>query len=69
MDSGGDALCNDEPPPSFHDALLARTYVPVVGPRSEGSPANTVIACHHNSVRLATGKGLFHSVVFFFFRS
>ena len=34
----GDALYGDEPPPSFHDALLA----PVVGSRSEISLASSV---------------------------
>ena len=37
-DATGDALYGDEPPPSFHDALLA----PVVGPRSEISLASSV---------------------------
>ena len=37
-DATGDALYGDEPPPSFHDALLA----PVVGSRSEISLASSV---------------------------
>ena len=41
MNSCGDAVYSDDPPPSFHDALLARTYVPDVGSRSEGLLAST----------------------------
>ena len=55
-DSSGHALYGDDPPPSFHDALLA----PVVGSRSEISLSSTV---GQFSVRPATGKGLFHSVI------
>ena len=55
--SSGDALYSDEPPPSFHDALLA----PVVGSRSELSLASTTAG--HFSIRHATGK--VHSRVFF----
>jgi hypothetical protein len=47
-DSSGDAIYGDEPPPSFHDALLA----PVVGSRSEISLPSTTV--NHFLVRHAT---------------
>ena len=57
QDSSGDALYGDEPPPSFHDALLAPV---VVGSRSEISlPSTTVnhflVRRHATEVRPSRG--------------
>lgn len=67
MDSGGDEVYSDEPPPSFNDALLERTYVPGVRQSSEGSHANT--AGHHHSTRLAAGKRVFFTLLLSFYFS